>query len=245
MTPATLDKVVTVPNLGLEEGFVPPNPVDATTYSLASHASVHYAWTALNGASVPAGLVLHGAMEHTDPFERVPLPFSEANHSQVRLCTFVRPSIDHLLVLPVNAMESNVLLRIRQCVSDAVDEVFMDGMNSVFSRQVTLLVTQHGDVAVSVLDHLLGTDEISAEVSGEILRTLGALTDNNSYFSRLRLLVKQLKSHDPRIRDAASLGLASLDEPMSLPNLLEAYKVEKSELVQRNIGLVIEQLEQT
>lgn len=242
MTFATLDEVAALPSLGHEEWTDPPKPVDST-YAIVDER-LHYAWTALDGASVPA-LVLYSAAEHTDPFESVPLLFSEANHSQGRLCVVVRPSIDPLLVLPVDPMESKLIPLARQCINDAANEVFMDGMDSVFSRQVTALVTKHGDAAVSVLDHLLGTGGISAEVSGETLRILGSVDNDVSYFSRLRLLVEQLKSPDPRIRDAASLGLASLDEPMSLPALLEAYKVEKSELVQRNIGLVIAQLEQT
>lgn len=249
MTSATLNTVVT-PSLGYKEGPVPPHPVDATVpmmppyYPVAGEWS-RYVWTALYGASDPGHV--YSAMErehHTAPFKIRPLSLMVDNHFQVRLCTPITPLISSLLVLPVNYIESKVARLLARCIDEAVDEVFMDGMNSTFSLRVTSLVTKYDNAAVSALGHLLSAGEVNAEISGEILRILGSLDNDISYFSRLRLLLEQLKSPDPRIRDAASLGLASLDEPMSLPVLREAYKAEKSELVQRNIGLVIEQLEQ-
>lgn len=250
MTSTTLNRVVTLPSLGYEEWPAPPNPVDATTYPLASYTIIgerpYYAWIALDGSSDP-GEGIQGAMGHihnTTPIESLPLPFM-ATRFQVRLCTSITPLIDPLLVLPMNLMESKVIPLFTQCIAEAIDEVFMDGMDSTLSLRVTSLVIKYDNAAVSALDHLLSADKVNAEISGEILRTLGSLDNGKSYFSRLRLLADQLKSSDPRIRDAASLGLASLDEPMSLPALREAHAVEKSELVQRNIGLVIAQLEQS
>ena len=251
MTSATLNTLVTL-STGYEEGAVPPHPVDATMpmmppyYPVAGEWS-NYAWAALNGASDPSdpGHV-YSAMEHkhhTTPFKTRLLLFTEDNHFQVRLCTSITPLRNSLLVLPVNHMESKVTRLLARCIDEAVDEVFMDGMDSTFSLRVTSLVIKYDNAAVSALDHLLNTGEVNAEVSGEVLRVLGSLHNDKSYFSRLRLLLEQLKSTDPRIRDAASLGLASLDEPMSLSALRKAHAMEKSELVQRNIGLVIEQLE--
>lgn len=156
-----------------------------------------------------------------------------------------RPTSYGLAIRHLSSLEEVTLIGLfAQCIKDSVDEVFMDGMDSVFSKRITTLLIQHGDTGVSALARVLKAGDVDAETSGEILRIIGSLNESKSHYSRLWLLLDQLKSSDPRTRDAATLGLASLDDTIALPPLHIALMTEESALLQKNILLVIQQLEQ-
>ena len=59
------------------------------------------------------------------------------------------------------------------------------------------------------------------------------------------MLTASLKHDEPRIRDAAGLGLSFLDDPSALPALLEAHSSESQRWLRDGLGMVIAQLEQT
>ena len=72
---------------------------------------------------------------------------------------------------------------------------------------------------------------------------MGLLYDPATHGSRLRVLADSLALSDPRMRDAAGLGLSFLDDVSALPKLRAAFDVEKNTWLRRNLNLVIDQLE--
>lgn len=142
-------------------------------------------------------------------------------------------------------LEERLASYIRYLVREAVDEVFTDGMESVFSHRLTRTIEDYGDTAVLAIEKLMGLDQVNVEVAGEILRQLGSMEDPRAHHSRLAILVANLLSPDPRIRDAASLGLAALDDPEAISDIQKALDREPSSLLRRNLKLVMDQLQST
>ena len=129
--------------------------------------------------------------------------------------------------------------------TDAIEEVFLDGMESNFSRRLTTALEAHGETAVHAIERIINLDAISVEVVGETLRQIGYVEDLSTHQTRMTVLVRQLESTDPRIRDAAALGLAALDDPQAIDSLLEALNRESSSQLKGNLRIVLNQLQNT
>lgn len=130
-------------------------------------------------------------------------------------------------------------------IDEASDEVFIDGVDSMFSHRMTLAIENYGNVAVGAIDRLIGLRHTNAEVLGEILRLLGSIVGQKTHHSRLTVLLQNLQSPDPRIRDAASLGLAALDDPAAIDAVERSVDREPSLQLQANLRLVMDQLRST
>ena len=125
------------------------------------------------------------------------------------------------------------------------DEVFQDGMDSIFGLRVCDSVRKNGTMAVFAWGRILRKIDNAHETGEEILRQLGILDDPPTHNARLRLLTDSLQLPDPRIRDAAGLGISFLDDPAALPRLRSAYRQETETWVRRNLKMVIDHLEVT
>ncbi len=147
---------------------------------------------------------------------------------------------------PSNArLEAYLVRRLKTTFVEAVDEVFADGMESTFSRKLHAVVRTYGDVAISAINRLMQFERVNAEVAAEALRQIGSTVDPRSLRSRLTLLLYKLESPDPRIRDAASLGIAALDDPAAIGAIRRAIGRERSAVLRRNLQLVLDQLQAT
>jgi hypothetical protein len=122
------------------------------------------------------------------------------------------------------------------------DEVFLDGMESRLSCGLKYLLGLRGDATIRAIRSLMDSGSVNVEAVGEILRVLGDLDDRTTHCSRLSVLLECLKSPDSRIRDAASLGIASLDDPSALQEVEEAVEKEKIPELRQDLQLVIDQL---
>ena len=142
-------------------------------------------------------------------------------------------------------LKSKLLKHLVEVANDASEEVFIDGVESVLSRELAKLVQTHGDVAVSAIALLVADYCDNSEIIGEIIRQLGYMDDPQTHRVRLRTIITHLESSDPRIRDAASLGLAALDDPAAVDAVCRALDRESSQQLRRNLGLVLDQLKST
>lgn len=142
-------------------------------------------------------------------------------------------------------VEEKILHYIQKIANDSVDEVFIDGMESDFSRRLTVTLESYGKPAVGALERLIELDSSNVELVGEILRQVGEIEDLNTHQERLTLLTRNLDAPDPRIRDAAALGLASLDDPKAIDDLLEAWDRERYPQLKGNLRMVLDQLQYT
>ena len=144
--------------------------------------------------------------------------------------------------LPQLGLEQQLSIFVRKLTRDASNEVFHDGMESRFIAALTVTILRFGRAAVLSVDEMLETTSVNVEVTGELLRGLGMIEDRSTHDERLALLTNQLKSEDARIRDAASLGLAALEDPRAIPALEAALKVETNLFVRPEFESAIEEL---
>ena len=128
---------------------------------------------------------------------------------------------------------------------DSSDEVFVDGIETTFGRNVGHVIRAYGDVAVRSLHTVMSCPQTNVEVVEEALRRIGSLDDMRTHHSRLAVLVRELESPNPRIRDAASIGIADMDDPAAIESLCRAIDNEQSSRLQRNLQLVLSQLQAT
>ena len=133
----------------------------------------------------------------------------------------------------------------RRLFAAAREEVFEDGMESVFSRNLAVLIKEHKDQAIIFAAEYLESDDFDEEVGAETLRQLGHSKNEPTYMSRLDLLVRGLHHDSAMVRDGAILGLASMDDPGVIAELEEAVKREQDPELRDDMNDVLEQLRAT
>ena len=125
-------------------------------------------------------------------------------------------------------------------------EVFHDGMDSVFSRNFHALIDAHGVRALDALRAYMKSDRANGEYVGEALKELGNREDSETHAARLDMLTGCLFSvPDALILDDVSLGIAALDDPAALNAVETALASEPTEFLQYSYTLVVEQLRET
>ena len=142
-------------------------------------------------------------------------------------------------------LKENIINKLKETVHSASVEVFADGMESTLSQEVSMLIETYGDLTISAIEHILALYYDRVEIVGEVLRQLGYIEDSQTHRSRLTALVAHLESSDPRVRDAASLGLAALDDPASIDAVKDAISRETTMQLRINLELVLNQLQST
>jgi HEAT repeat protein len=145
----------------------------------------------------------------------------------------------------VSTYQEPVEDKFQRLFSLAMEEEFEYGIESEFAKGINRLIRENGDDAIRALASFIQYEDVNNEVASEAVRALGRITDPSTYPMRLWLLSHCLFNESPEIRDAASLGLASLDDPQASPYLKIAIEGEKDEGLRENLRLVLEQLEAT
>lgn len=135
---------------------------------------------------------------------------------------------------------------IRLILSDllarAREETFEDGMESQFSKALISCIKRYGNAAVRVLTEYIVSEHVNAEIASEALRWIGHIEDASTYESRLWLLARGLLSASSRVRDAATLGLAFLNDPQAIPLLEAAIQRECIQELREDMKQVLEDL---
>jgi len=108
----------------------------------------------------------------------------------------------------------------------AHDQSFEDGIVSPFAAELERRVFMLGSDVVLDLAAILFDKNTNAEVAAEVLKTMGRIEHIDTHQVRRWLLEKALTNSSPRIRDAAAIGLASMDDPASLTAIKAAIEQE-------------------
>jgi hypothetical protein len=132
-------------------------------------------------------------------------------------------------------LEERLFSAFTELVREAGGETFFDGMDNAFRSQTIRAIEFYGDVAIYALEQAIGDPSANVEVVEEALRLLGDVEDNRTEYSRLSVLLKALTSTNARVRDAASVGLASLGNPVAKDSLRAAMAREVSDQLRRNL----------
>jgi hypothetical protein len=137
---------------------------------------------------------------------------------------------------------SQIEPRVEALFIGAKEEVFEDGMESEFSKGLVSTIREYSDAAMEVVANLIVHEKVNPEVASEVLRWLGNVDHTPTYDKRLWLLERSLHCSSARVRDGATLGLASLDHPHAIPYLEGAIQREQSEELREDMKQVLEQL---
>ena len=138
---------------------------------------------------------------------------------------------------------SDIEDKIKALFEAAKEEIFEDGMESDFSKGLLRLVEQYGAEAIVALTRLIESENTNAEIAAETLRWVGRLDHPSSYETRLSLLERSLGDDSARVRDAASVALASMDDEHALPALRAAIAREKYAELREDMQQILAQLE--
>jgi hypothetical protein len=133
-------------------------------------------------------------------------------------------------------------LELRRTLNLVDDEVFEDGVENEVSRAIPLLVACFGSAAVEAtarlyLDHIMTPGIIS-----EVLRWLGRVEHAASHETRFWFLIYCLRDDDPRVRSAAALGLASLEDDRAAKYLQRQAQVEPVDLLRSRLEKLANEL---
>lgn len=117
--------------------------------------------------------------------------------------------------------------RIRQAMAAAEEQSFEDGIETAFSRTLSEVIRAHGPAALDVMEAIVAGESANPEVVSEMLRVAGRVAHAATTTQTLRLLERGLLSRSSRVRDAAVVGIAYLDDPEAIPALREAAERER------------------
>lgn len=125
----------------------------------------------------------------------------------------------------------------------ALEEVFEDGMDSRFSRDLLRFFDLYNLEGMRLLSSRAAAESISPRALGEVLRILGRSEVRATQRERFWLLARCLFHSSPVVRDAAGLGLASLGDKNAIPYIHKAIEREPILELKRDLDLVIADLE--
>ena len=135
-----------------------------------------------------------------------------------------------------------ILEEAKSLLENAPGEVFYDGMESHLGSKVRRLIRYYGDAAIRALHQAIYTPRSDLEAVEETLRVMGHMDDAQTHHRRLAVLLQELYSPNPRVRDAASIGISLLDDPAAAPSIQRAMDQEPLEQLRRNLQSVLDSL---
>jgi HEAT repeat protein len=139
--------------------------------------------------------------------------------------------------------DEEIEARLKTLLEVAKDEIFEEGVENEFSTGLISLINEYGADLVSVLAGFIVNERINEEIASEALRWLGRLDQPESYSGRLSLLEEALSNPSARIRDAASIGLATLGDPHAISYLKQALQQEACTELREDMQEILESLE--
>lgn len=133
--------------------------------------------------------------------------------------------------------------KLRTLVNNAKHEVFENGIESEFSRNLAKIISSYGQIPLEVIEESWFTSgAVDTEIMMETLRFLGWSKDPATKDYRFKLLVKGLKHPSPLVRDSAGLGLEELGDLAAIPYLERAIQAEPFSSLREDFKRIIEQL---
>jgi len=125
----------------------------------------------------------------------------------------------------------------------AKEEIFEDGMESDFSRNLSSFIASFGHSAMEVIIPMILSEQTNTEVASDAFRILGQLNHQTTYRDRLWLLERGLYSVSTRVRDGAVLGLAFLNDSLAIAPLKSAIERERIPELRKDMEQILAQLE--
>jgi hypothetical protein len=131
-----------------------------------------------------------------------------------------------LAATPTAEEQGNLPRELQSLFRIAREERFEAGMESHFAKELLRVVDRFGEDAVAHIASLIHNPTTSGLVASEALQWL-ARSDHGPSLDRRRAVLEGALTHTSHVvRDGAVLGLFSLGDPMSIPAVRAAARVE-------------------
>ena len=124
------------------------------------------------------------------------------------------------------------------------EEIFEEGMESNLTRGLSELIEERGSEVIAALTDLRHAEGSNSEIVAEALRWVGRIDHQSSYEARLTLLQRSLEDSSSRVRDAASVALAYLDDRRAVPAIRVAIARETYSELKMDLQHILSQLEE-
>lgn len=139
-------------------------------------------------------------------------------------------------------MELDLSAQLEEILQDARNEHFEDGRISNFERAILKLYeTQDPGIFLGYFFRLLDL-ETNLDVLHEALKILAYLDDPKVAFLYRGFVEQHLVHDNPLVRDGALTALEYINDPESIPVLLQFLKVEKISYLHRYAQKIAEQI---
>ena len=148
-------------------------------------------------------------------------------------------------ILPEQSAQ-NISVFVKRLFSMAENIEFEVGMANQFSEDLERAIEVIGVPILVEIKRIILNEESSLTVAAETMRYIGNI-ESPTYRAERRELLETclLNSRFAWVRDGAGLGLASLDDPQSIPALEIAIAKESNQELKEDLLQVLEQLEET
>ena len=142
--------------------------------------------------------------------------------------------------LPASGQLEQQVFSLFQTASDGISD---DELFKAFSEKLSTLVILYGDAAVVAMAPFIIGDKANAEVASAALNCLSHIEGRVAYNFRMWVIERSLQSRSSWVRDAAALGLESMDDASAIPYLQEAKSREKNSELHQYLQSVLEYLQ--
>ena len=120
------------------------------------------------------------------------------------------------------------------------------GMTNEFSEGLEDAIERFGEHALNAIEDLVLDNKTRSSIAMEALQYVGHAESGTFLNARRKMLELCLReSESAWVRDGAGLGIASLDDPKSIPALEKAILNETSGALKEDLTLVLHQLRDT
>ena len=145
-----------------------------------------------------------------------------------------------------NRYAEKISAYVKRLFSMAENIEFEVGMTNGFSEALERWIEVIGVRMLVEIRRIILNEETSLTVAAETMRYIGNIESPKYHAERRELLETcLLNSRFAWVRDGAGLGLASLDDPQSIPVLEMVISKESNEELKEDLIQVLEQLEDT
>ncbi len=120
------------------------------------------------------------------------------------------------------------------------------GMTNEFQEGLEEAIDNYGELALKAVESLVLNEESKSAIAMEAMQYIG-YTDSEKWLDERRRMLERCldRSRSAWVRDGAGLGLASLDDPRSIPALEKAILNETSGALKEDLKMVLNQLQDT
>lgn len=125
----------------------------------------------------------------------------------------------------------------------AKDEQFQDGVDSNLSLGLSALIGRDADETMNLIEQTLASGKVIYPVFADIVHWLGRVESPTTKDRRLLLLVSYLSNKSSLVRDAASVGLAYLNDRRAVPYVKAAIAAEPVPALREDLQSVMWELE--